>query len=177
MTSTTSSPGILGNLSLLQDRLDAARRAAELLGEAEAAARRAQALTRQLLTFARGGAPAKALLDLGPLVRETAQFASRGAAGTCRVDVPEGLWVVEADPGQIGQVVQNLVLNALEAQPDGEVEVSLANVQREPPASPAGPCSGCGSPTTGRASPPTSSTASSTRSSRPSRAAPDWGWP
>ncbi len=82
----------------------------------------------------------KALLDLGPLVREGALFASRGAAGTCRLDVQEGLWPVEADPGQLGQVVQNLVLNALEARPDGTVAISLENVRREPPAMPSGPC-------------------------------------
>jgi PAS domain S-box-containing protein len=132
--------GILGNVSLLLEGGRPGAEQAELLEEAEAAARRAQALTRQLLTFARGGAPVKALLDLGPLVRQSALFATRGAAGSCRVDVPEGLWPVEADAGQLGQVVQNLVLNALEARPDGLVELSLANVQREPPARPAGPC-------------------------------------
>ncbi len=132
--------GILGNLTLLlaDDPPHAER--VEMLGEAEAAARRARALTLQLLTFSRGGAPAKELIDPGPVVREAALFASRGAAGTCRIEVPAGLWPVEADPGQLGQVVQNLVLNALEARPDGEVTISLANVAREPPATPSGPC-------------------------------------
>jgi PAS domain S-box-containing protein len=132
--------GIIGNLSLLLQDDPPRAVQAELLSEAEAAAWRAQALTRQLLTFARGGAPVKALLDLGPLARQAALFASRGSAGTCRVEVPEGLWPVEADAGQLGQVVQNLVLNALEARPDGLVEISLANVERDPPAVPAGPC-------------------------------------
>jgi PAS domain S-box-containing protein len=132
--------GILGNLSLLltddpppADRL-------EMLTEAEAAARRAQALTRQLLTFSRGGAPTKALIDPGPLVREAALFASRGAAGACRLEIPAGLWTVEADAGQLGQVVQNLVINGLEARLDGEVDVLLANVRRPPQATPTGPC-------------------------------------
>jgi PAS domain S-box-containing protein len=132
--------GILGNLSLLLEDDPPRADRTEMLGEAAAAARRAQALTRQLLTFARGGAPMKALLDLGPLVREGALFASRGTAATCQVDVPEGLWAMEADAGQLGQVVQNLVLNALEARTDGEVTVSLGNVRREPPAVPSGPC-------------------------------------
>jgi PAS domain S-box-containing protein len=129
--------GILGNLSLLLEDDPPHADQAELIREAEAAARRAQALTRQLLTFARGGGPMKTLLELGALVSEAAHFASRGASGTCRVEVPEGLWPVEADPGQLGQVVQNLVLNALEARPDGVVTISLANVQRQPPARPA----------------------------------------
>jgi PAS domain S-box-containing protein len=132
--------GILGNLSLLLTDDPPPVERAEMLGEGAAAARRAQALTRQLLTFSRGGAPVKTLLDPGPVVREAALFASRGAAGTCRLDVPAGLWTLEADAGQLGQVVQNLVLNGLEARPDGEVVISLANVRREPPATPAGPC-------------------------------------
>jgi PAS domain S-box-containing protein len=132
--------GILGNLSLLltDDPPPAERQ--EMVAEAEAAARRAQALTRQLLTFSRGGAPMKTLLDPGPVVREAARFASRGAAGTCRVEVPDGLWTLKADAGQLGQVVQNLVLNGLEAHPGGEVTISLANLRRQPPAVPAGPC-------------------------------------
>jgi CheY-like chemotaxis protein len=47
---------------------------------------------------------------------------------------------VEADAGQLGQVVQNLVLNGLEALPGGEVTITLANLRREPPATPSGPC-------------------------------------
>ncbi len=132
--------GVLANLTFLRADDPPPAEREELLGEAEAAARRAQALTRQLLTFARGGAPAKALLDPGPLVREAALFASRGAAGACQVEAPAGLWPVEADAGQLGQVVQNLVLNALEARPDGVVVLSLANVERAPAATPAGPC-------------------------------------
>ena len=132
--------GILGNLSLLRADDPPKAERTEMVVEAEAAARRAQALTRQLLTFARGGAPVKSLIDPGPLVREAAIFASRGAAGACRLEIPEELWPVEADPGQLGQVVQNLVLNAFEARPDGQVTVSLSNVQRDPAATPAGPC-------------------------------------
>jgi PAS domain S-box-containing protein len=132
--------GILGNLSLLLEADLPRADQVELLGEAAAASRRAQALTLQLLTFARGGAPMKSLIDLGPLVREGALFASRGATGTCQVDGLEGLWPVEADAGQIDQVVHNLVLNALEARPGGAVAISLANLRRDPPAMPSGPC-------------------------------------
>ena len=131
--------GILGNLSLLTSDDPPHHERMEMLGEAEAAARRAQSLTRQLLTFSRGGAPVKTLIDLGPLVREAALFASRGAAGACKLEVPEGLWTVEADPGQLGQVVQNLVLNGLEAKPDGEVIVSMSNVRSHPTHTPADP--------------------------------------
>ncbi len=132
--------GILGNLSMLRTDDPSPPERAEMVVEAEAAARRAQALTRQLLTFARGGAPVKAVLDPGPLVREAAVFATRGAAGTCQLEIPEGLWPVEADGSQLAQVVHNLVLNAFEAHPAGVVTVTLANEVRAPPAVPEGPC-------------------------------------
>jgi PAS domain S-box-containing protein len=119
---------ILGNLSLALDDDPPLPERRELLGEATAAARRAQSLTRQLLTFARGGAPLRAVLDVGPIVEEAARFASRGAAAACHVDISPGLWPVNGDAGQLAQVVQNLVLNAIEAHPSGTVQVSASNV-------------------------------------------------
>ncbi|MGC4118826.1 MAG: transporter substrate-binding domain-containing protein [Myxococcales bacterium] len=133
--------GILGNLSLTLTDDPPRSEQLELLGEAERAALRAQDLTRQLLTFSRGGAPLKALVSLPDVVLEAARFAARGASGACRFELPEDCWPVEGDAGQLGQVVQNLVLNALEAQRGGTVEVSLQNVRLEEPRGPlaAGP--------------------------------------
>jgi len=134
--------GILGNLSLVRRDRPGPDEADELLDEAERATRRAVSLTRQLLTFARGGAPDTVVLDLAPLVDEAAQFAARGRAVTCRVVAQPGLWPAAVDPGQIGQVIQNLVLNAVEAMPSGgAVEIALDNVRVESGArmSP-GPC-------------------------------------
>ncbi len=129
--------GILANVSLAQTDHPQAPIMLEILGETEAAARRAQTLTRQLLTFSRGGAPMKSLLDLAGVVGEAATFVARGATAVVRVEAAEGLWPVEADAGQIGQVVQNLVLNALEAMPaGGAVEVDLANVEPGPAGTP-----------------------------------------
>jgi PAS domain S-box-containing protein len=121
--------GVLANVSVARTEPLPPEELAELLGETEAAARRAQTLTRQLLTFARGGAPLKQLVDLVPVVEESATFAARGGAAVVRFEPGEGVWPAEADAGQIGQVVQNLVLNAIEAmRGGGVVEVSLGNV-------------------------------------------------
>ncbi|HZZ84290.1 MAG TPA: ATP-binding protein [Anaeromyxobacteraceae bacterium] len=129
--------GILANLSLASADPSARE---ELLREAEEAARRAQSLTRQLLTFSRGGAPVKSLLELGEVVRDSALFATRGTNATCRCEVAADLWPVEADPGQISQLVHNLVLNAVEASTDGSaVEVSLENLRLEGRRGPLGP--------------------------------------
>ena len=118
---------VLANLSMARGEPGAERE--ELLGEAEAAAQRAQSLTRQLLTFALGGGTNQRPLDISTVVRDAAQLSSRGARSRCRLEIPAGLWSVEADAGQIAQVVHNLVLNALEATPGSDpVEVSLANI-------------------------------------------------
>jgi signal transduction histidine kinase/CheY-like chemotaxis protein len=114
--------GIVGCIDLARlDALNAELPAtADALSEALGAADRAKALVRQLLTFSRGGAPSRRpIADFGQVVREAAIFAARGTSVRCDVDIAEPLGVVEADSGQVGQVVQNLVLNACQASPHG----------------------------------------------------------
>jgi PAS domain S-box-containing protein len=93
--------------------------AAETLRIAEDAARGAGSLTRQLLSFSRGGAPVKKAVSLEALLRETAEFAVRGSKGACTFFFPPDLWPADADEGQICQVVTNVVLNADQAMPRG----------------------------------------------------------
>ena len=122
--------GILGNVSLVRRDRPGPEEEDELLREAERATRRAVSLTRQLLTFAKGGAPDTLVVDLAPLVEEAARFATRGRTVGYRVVAEPGLWPAAVDPGQLGQVVQNLVINAVEAMPTGGVvEVALDNVR------------------------------------------------
>lgn len=119
----------LGYVELGIQHAGDAPRVGDLLGSAVTAIERAQRLTVQLLTFARGGEPVRRVLALQGLVRESAGFALRGANVVCRIDVPDDLWPVEADEGQIGQVLHNLVLNARQAMPSGgEVGVRAVNV-------------------------------------------------
>lgn len=106
---------ILGNISLAKIDPDDG----QSLTDAETACLRAKALAQQLLTFAKGGSPVKKLLSVAELVEDTASFVCRGAKGRCTCHLPQDLWAVYADPGQLGQVFQNVLLNALQAMPEG----------------------------------------------------------
>ncbi len=120
---------ILGNLSLAAVQVGAESAARGRLAEAEKACQRARALTSQLLTFSRGGAPVRKAEAVGVLIRETAGFALAGANSRCRFELPSDLWSVEIDEGQISQVVHNLVVNADQAMPDGgSITVRAENV-------------------------------------------------
>lgn len=108
---------ILGNISLALQTADKEQQAT--LRDAERAARRAQSLARQLLTFAKGGAPIKQLVGVADLVREAAGFTVRGSASQCVYKLAPDTWKAEVDAGQITQVVQNLVINADQSMPQG----------------------------------------------------------
>ena len=113
------------------------------LEAAEMAAVRATRLTKQLLTFAKGGAPVKKVAALAPIVREAAGFALVGSNVKCAFSTPEDLWSAEVDEGQIAQVIHNLVLNAAQAMPQGGiVTVAAGNVSPGAAELPAGVAGG-----------------------------------
>jgi PAS domain S-box-containing protein len=100
----------------------------ERLTAAEKACLRARDLTKQLLTFAKGGAPVKSTTSIASIITDTVQFALRGSGVRCTMHLPDDLWPVEVDEGQISQVLQNLVINGDQAMPDGgTITVEAAN--------------------------------------------------
>ena len=104
-------------------------RAATRLNDIETVVKRAGDLTEQLKTFAKGGTTRKKYTHLPPLVRESARLALTGT--TVRIDdtLPADLWPVEADEAQFGQVVHNIVLNAVQAMAgEGCVSLRAANL-------------------------------------------------
>lgn len=113
--------GILGNISMAKISLNPGEALYDHLDETEKAAMRAKGLTQQLLTFAKGGAPVKKVAVINGIVQDSASFTLRGASTACEYYLAEDLWPIEVDEGQLGQVVQNLVINAKQAMPDGGV--------------------------------------------------------
>lgn len=110
---------ILGNIELIRMDLDEDSPLDERMAEMERVVHRATALTRQLLTFARGGAPIRKVARLGPMIGDTVEFTGRGSPVRCVCRIPDDLWVTEVDLDQISQVINNIVLNAVQAMPRG----------------------------------------------------------
>ena len=87
----------------------------------QSAGLRGAALTRQLLAFSRKQVLAPRVLDLNLLFREMERFFQRVLTENIRLvfDLDPGLGPVRADPGQMEQVIMNLVVNARDAMPGG----------------------------------------------------------
>src|SRR5262249_44694637 len=112
---------VLGDVTLAEADTDAGSAISARLADARRATLRARALTLQLLTFAKGGEPVKTTVELPELLKESAGFALHGAKARGEFRIASGLWPIFADKGQLGQVVQNLVINAVQAMPGGGV--------------------------------------------------------
>ncbi|HVU24923.1 MAG TPA: PAS domain S-box protein [Opitutus sp.] len=121
---------VMGNIALAALDVSPTSEAGRSLREAEKATLRARDLTQQLLTFAKGGEPVRTSVKLDAVVREITDFTLHGSRVRAVFDVPRNLWLADADKGQIGRVVQNLVLNAVQAMPEGgTVRIALRNEQ------------------------------------------------
>jgi PAS domain S-box-containing protein len=121
--------GILGNISLAMLSAKEGESLLPRLAEAEQATLRARDLVQQLLTFAKGGAPVKEVASLAEIIQESANFTCRGSQVRPVCEFVDDLKPAEVDPAQISQVIQNLILNAVQAMPTGgTIRVTAQNV-------------------------------------------------
>ncbi|MBN2373103.1 PAS domain S-box protein [bacterium] len=124
---------IIGNISLAKMRIKTDDDIFESLTEAEKAANQAKTLTQQLLTFAKGGDPVIKTASIREIIKDNVRFALRGSDVESRFSLPDDLWPAEIDEGQIGQVINNLVINADQAMPDGgTIRISAENLTLSP---------------------------------------------
>jgi PAS domain S-box-containing protein len=124
---------MMGNISLAMLDTDVASSNYSRLANLGEAAVRAQNLTRQLLTFAKGGAPVKKTVCVREIIEESCRFSLSGSNVNCNFSFAEDLKPAEVDPGQIGQVIHNLILNAVQAMPQGgSVDVGCQNISVTP---------------------------------------------
>ena len=121
--------GLYGNIELTKIFLASDHPAQKYLKVAESSMESATKLTDQLLTFAKGGDPIKETFALGSIISETALFSLRGSRAKLQLHIQPDLWLVEADKGQISQVISNLVINAQQAMPTGGmINITATNV-------------------------------------------------
>ena len=122
--------GVLLKAQLAQRAMKQGKDPSRFLGSIEDATQTATGLTQQLLTFAKGGAPIRSTVSVKQLVEESSTFALRGSRTICEFDIPDDLWAAHVDTGQISQVINNLIINAEEAMPDGgTISIRAENVQ------------------------------------------------
>jgi len=109
--------GILGNSSLALDNIGPSNPNRPLIEEVMKAAERAAELTRQLLAYAGKGRFVMHTLDLSELVREISSLVQTSFPkhAQLRMQLSANLPGIDADPGQLQQIVMNLVINGAEA--------------------------------------------------------------
>lgn len=121
--------GIFGYISMAKLTIDQKQKSLAMLEQAEKALHASVGLSNQLLTFSKGGKPVKKVVDLRPVIENAVKFSLSGSRVTYDLSHSDDLCAVEADEGQIGQVVQNIVLNAEQSMPlGGRIEIAARNV-------------------------------------------------
>jgi len=121
-------------LTVVQGNIEVAKMAVDepargFLDQAASACQRAKFLSSQLLTFAKGGTPVRRVVSVAQLVMDAVHLARTGSPIGIDVEIAQGLWSAEVDPGQIGQVLHNILINAREAVTGGSnIEVRAENV-------------------------------------------------
>lgn len=120
---------MFGNVSLAKSNMNESDPGYLNLERAEEAFARASRLTNQLLTFAKGGSPIKKHIKLKTLIEEVAKFDMSGSNVKLELRIADDLWDTYADQGQLEQVFTNLVINAVQAMPDGGLlQINATNI-------------------------------------------------
>ncbi|MBI5810915.1 MAG: PAS domain-containing protein [Deltaproteobacteria bacterium] len=121
--------GIIGNISVAREYLKEGDRVSGLLVDMEKAAMRAKGVAKRLLTFSKGGEPVKEVMPITNLIRDCASAVLAGSNVRCGFSFPADLHQVEIDEGQMAQVFNNVILNAMQAQPGGgSIDISGENI-------------------------------------------------
>jgi len=112
---------ILGNISMLKTYSLPEAKVFKKLVDIEKTVFQAKTLTKQLLTFAKGNKPIKKVTYIIDLIKETVDLSLSGTNVICNLSISKDLSPVEIDIGQISQVINNLVINACQAMPNGGI--------------------------------------------------------
>jgi two-component system cell cycle sensor histidine kinase/response regulator CckA len=125
--------GVLGNASLAREMAPTGSPVARCLEEIIHASERAAHLTKQMLAYAGKGKFVTRALDLSRETEEVLRLlhASISKRIEVRLDLADELPALDADPGQVQQVIMNLVVNAAEAIGDSHGQIDIRTGARE----------------------------------------------
>ncbi len=124
---------IIGNLSLARAYAEKDQKIAKYLADTEQSCFRARDLTNQLLTFSRGGAPVKKLISMPEFIEESIVFVLRGSGVGHELSIVPDLFDAEIDKGQINQVLNNIIINAIQAMHNnGVISIKAENYMINP---------------------------------------------
>ncbi|MFC1858169.1 PAS domain S-box protein, partial [Thermodesulfobacteriota bacterium] len=125
--------GIQGNASLALLEMDATDSSYHKLEDIIKLVQSGAKLTTQLLGYARGGRYEIKSIDLNQLVKETGStFAATRKEISVHTELAADLFGIEADQGQIEQVLLNLFVNAADAMPrGGNLYLKTVNLSHE----------------------------------------------
>ncbi len=112
---------ILGYVDLAKSALHPSDKVYQHLEQAEKSCLQATELTNRLITFSEGGEPLRKETFLAELFRESCDRILRGSDVRCNLFIPDDLWAVLIDEGQMKHVIHQLLMNAREAMPEGGV--------------------------------------------------------
>jgi PAS domain S-box-containing protein len=122
---------IQGASTLMLSSLDVSNPAYENARQINKAAERAESLTRQLLAFSRRQLMQPKVIDLNQLIRDMDSMLRRnsGEKNDLEIVINSERGNIKVDPGQIEQVIMNLLVNACDAIPDGgKITIETMNV-------------------------------------------------
>jgi signal transduction histidine kinase/CheY-like chemotaxis protein len=123
---------ITANLSLARNALGFDHEIQDFVEEAEIAAIKASKLTKQLLTFSISDTIEKELANIDKIIRDAVEFNLRGTNVSASYYFNDDLWMAEVDRVQFEQVIQNIVINAVQAMPKGgTVSITTKNLELE----------------------------------------------
>jgi PAS domain S-box-containing protein len=124
---------VIGNTALARNNAGNEEKLTKYLSMIEGAAKRAVALTQQLLTFSKGGSPRKQVTSITALLHECAEFILMGSNIKPVYEFEDNIWPVQIDVNQMSHVFNNILINAKHAMPEGGTIMISANNIISPP--------------------------------------------
>ncbi|RLC25943.1 MAG: hypothetical protein DRH93_00455 [Deltaproteobacteria bacterium] len=119
---------LFGNISLAKMKIPRNHAAVQHLEKSEESMQDGIKLTRQLLTFAKGGDPIKENINIAAFIKDAAMFNLSGSSIKLNFSSQKDLWQIGADRSQISQVISNIVMNARQSMPaGGQIDIRLTN--------------------------------------------------